>query len=225
MIKLSLLVLLALSSFSISAQTVETIINGQRYLCTPQAQDPGGAGRCADVAYRGPFTRQEALRLCQGARTDAPAQCALQAYRGPFTTEQAIALCSGAFTIGPVECALTAYRGPFTITQALELCSHPAASAATSQCALDAYRALTAWKRRYHFVVSKNPMKSLSGFQKAYWKSSSLRRTVRQSSVTNTNNCHFTTIQGKAKLLPCFSLNSPLAASSSATNASSLMSN
>lgn len=140
MIKLSLLVLLALSSFSISAQTVETIINGQRYLCTPQAQDPGGAGRCADVAYRGPFTRQEALRLCQGARTDAPAQCALQAYRGPFTTEQAIALCSGAFTIGPVECALTAYRGPFTITQALELCSHPAASAATSQCALDAYR-------------------------------------------------------------------------------------
>lgn len=140
MIKLTLLVLLALSSFSISAQTVETIINGQRYLCTPQAQDPGGAGRCADVAYRGPFTREEALRLCQGARTDAPAQCALQAYRGPFTTEQAIALCSGAFTIGPVECALTAYRGPFTITQALELCSHPAASAATSQCALDAYR-------------------------------------------------------------------------------------
>lgn len=140
MIKLLLLALFVFSALPLHAQTVETIINGQRYLCTPQAQDPGGAGRCADVAYRGPFSREEALRLCQGARTDAPAQCALQAYRGPFSTAQAIELCTGAFTPGPSECALTAYRGPFSITQALELCSHPAASVATAQCALDAYR-------------------------------------------------------------------------------------
>jgi hypothetical protein len=139
-IKFLLLALFVFSALPLHAQTVETIINGQRYLCTPQAQDPGGAGRCADVAYRGPFSREEALRLCQGARSDAPAQCALQAYRGPFSTAQAIELCTGAFTPGPSECALIAYRGPFSVIQALELCSHPAASAATAQCALDAYR-------------------------------------------------------------------------------------
>ena len=140
MIKLTLLVLLAFSSLPLSAQTVETIINGQRYICSPHSNDPGSTMRCVDLAFRGPFSRDEAQRICRGSRSEAPAQCALQAFQGPFTREEAISLCAGAYTIGPVECALTAFRGPFSRDESLQLCSHPSSSLATAQCALDAFR-------------------------------------------------------------------------------------
>ena len=165
MVKFIFLFSIMCSSFSVSAQTVETIINGQRYICSPQSSHPGSSIRCVDLAYRGPFSRDEAQRLCQGARSEAPAQCALQAYQGPFSRDEAINLCSGAYTTGPSECALTAYRAPFSRDESIQLCGHPAASLATANCALDAYRGPYSKEEAINicrYSKSAGPIESLS---------------------------------------------------------------
>jgi hypothetical protein len=124
------------------SQTVETTINGVRYSCHPMGGNSGGGYdpiACGDVAYRGPFSRDEATRLCAGARSDAPAQCAIKAYAGPFSKEESISLCIRAYSVGPSECAVKAYAGPFSKEESLYLCGSPRASVATADCAIRAY--------------------------------------------------------------------------------------
>ncbi len=130
---------LSLTGFT---QTVETTINGVRYSCHPVGGNPGSGYdpiACGEVAYRGPFTREEAMRLCAGARSDAPANCAIKAYAGPFSKEESINLCIRAFSVGPSECALKAYAGPFSKEESLYLCGSPRASVTTADCAIRAY--------------------------------------------------------------------------------------
>lgn len=133
--------LILISSFIASAQTLEIEIGGVRHSCTPIGSGPGpGRLDCIEAAYNGPFTRDEAHRICEGAFSDAPARCALRAYRGPLTRDESIRLCSRAFSEGPIECVEVSYRGPFTRDEALSLCSHPRATAQNAHCALRDYQ-------------------------------------------------------------------------------------
>lgn len=121
------------------ADSFEITKNGIVYLCTSEAQpDPNGASDCVSKAYAGPFNQQQALQLCQGAYSTAPADCAAKAYAGPLSLDQAVNLCIRATSTGPADCVDSAYAGPFSLTQAIELCSDDG-SLATSQCAIRAY--------------------------------------------------------------------------------------
>lgn len=136
--KLFLLSLL-LFSVNVFAQTLEIEIRGVRHSCTPIGNG-SGAVSCVDLAYRGPFSKEEAFRLCQGAYNEMPARCATRAYNGSFSKEEALQMCTRAVSEGVVDCAEAAYRGPFSKEESLRLCSHPRASLQTAQCALEAYR-------------------------------------------------------------------------------------
>lgn len=131
-------ILLSLS-ITAFAQRVETVIDGRLYSCTPTSVNPGGAIDCIDAAYRGPFSREESIQICQGARNDAPARCAIAAYAGPFTRTESVQICRGAYSNGPVECYARAYAGPFSKDESLRLCSSPSATTANADCALKAY--------------------------------------------------------------------------------------
>ena len=143
-----------------------------------RANNPSGGGggsgqvRCIEVAYAGPFSRDQAVRLCEGGGTEATAQCGIKAYSGPFSSEQAITLCQGQNSLVPAECGVRAYSGPFSTDQAMQLCSgyvHPetadcgiraysgpfsadqslrlcrgGGTLATAQCGIDAYRTVSA---------------------------------------------------------------------------------
>lgn len=139
--KFFLLPLLFLCTNAFS-QAIEIEIQGVRHSCTP-IYDGGygqGARRCAEVAYKGPFTKEEALKLCQGAMNEMPAHCAIRAYSGSFTKEEALNMCIGATSMGRIDCVEAAYDGPFTKEESMRLCSHPRADIQTAQCALEAYR-------------------------------------------------------------------------------------
>lgn len=134
--------IVALTS-SVQARDIIVDIDGIRHSCSPTDSQTPGTGNpiaCVEAAYRGPFSREESMRLCEGARTVAPAECALRAYRGPYSKEESLQLCQSAMSEGPVECADLAYTGPFSRSETLLLCSHPRASRANAQCALEAYR-------------------------------------------------------------------------------------
>lgn len=108
--------------------------------CDERPSDPNGANRCAERAYSGPFSRDEALRLCAGARNEAPAHCAVKAYRGPYTKDESIALCAQATTNdGPIDCAATLFRGPFSREEALRACRRDG-DLARAECVVKAYR-------------------------------------------------------------------------------------
>ncbi|MBC7714597.1 MAG: hypothetical protein H7177_14725 [Rhizobacter sp.] len=133
--------LLAFFLFATSqAYTAEPIIieiGGVRHQCTPIGN--GNPAQCYNTAYSGPFSRDEALTLCQGAFNDSPAKCGIEAYRGRFSKSESILLCTGATTdTGPVDCANLAYSGPFSKDESLDLCSHNATER-TATCAIDAY--------------------------------------------------------------------------------------
>jgi hypothetical protein len=49
---------------------------------------------CADLAYSGPFSSAESIKLCSRNGNVATAQCAIRAYAGPYSKEQAITMCS-----------------------------------------------------------------------------------------------------------------------------------
>lgn len=107
-----------------SADSFELIKDGKNYLCeeTSPVIDPGGRLKCVDKAYSGPFSKEEAGRICEGARDEKPAICAIKAYNGPFAKEEAIQLCVRAKGDGPVDCAIKAYNGPYSKEEALRLC-------------------------------------------------------------------------------------------------------
>jgi len=118
-------VLLILSASPAFADSFKIIRDGQEYTCTPSGPsnpNPGGVIDCVDKAYKGPFTRDEAMRLCAGAIGVGPADCAIEAYRGPFTKDESIDLCKKSGTLANAECATKAYRGPYTKAEAIKLC-------------------------------------------------------------------------------------------------------
>jgi hypothetical protein len=121
--------LFALSLASISglqalADSFTITKNNQRYTCTSDGPtDPSGTIDCVDMAYKGPFSKDRAIRLCTGASGIGPAQCALKAYSGPFNQDEAVGLCSRNGTVARAECALKAYQGPYSKEEALKLCS------------------------------------------------------------------------------------------------------
>ena len=141
--KTLILILLTMSQLPTLASARDIIIeiNGQKHACRPiDDTTPGNPLACIDAAYRGPFSRDESISLCEGAIDEAPAQCALRAYRGIYSREECLQLCTGAFSEGPIECADLAYSGPFSRDETLSLCAHPRATRAVAQCALEAYR-------------------------------------------------------------------------------------
>ena len=119
------------------ADSFTIIRDGKNYLCEEQNIDPGGALKCIDKAYSGPFSRDEANRICAGARDEGPALCAIKAYSGVFSREEAIELCVGARGLGPIECASKAYSGPFSRAESLSLCR--GGTIANAECAIKAY--------------------------------------------------------------------------------------
>ncbi len=133
-----LFLVLSLFSFTAFAQVIDIDINGRPYSCTPRSGG-GNPMECIEIAYAGPFTRNEATRLCAGARNDGPARCALKAYAGPFTRDESLNLCTGAFSVGPADCVIKAYAGPFTRDESFRLCNSPYATVSTADCALRAY--------------------------------------------------------------------------------------
>jgi hypothetical protein len=121
------------------ADSFRMIKDGQEYLCSStSSSNPGGSIDCVNKAYQGIFSREEAMRLCQGAVSTAPVDCALKAYQGIFSKEESIGLCARARSNGPVECALKAYQGIFSKAESLDLCSGDS-TVANVECAQKAY--------------------------------------------------------------------------------------
>lgn len=122
----------------------ELIKDGKTYVCQAKSTQPppdnGSAAECARLAYSGPFSREESIQICQGARDNAPAECGVDAYRGPFSKSEAIQLCKGTSNFyQPSACASAAYRGPFSKDESLRLCERTG-TAATADCAIKAYQ-------------------------------------------------------------------------------------
>jgi hypothetical protein len=54
-----------------------------------------------EVAYRGPYNRNESLELCSNPRASVQnAQCAMRAYQGAYSREESIRLCKAQNTYG-----------------------------------------------------------------------------------------------------------------------------
>lgn len=126
-------------SQTVFADSFSLIKDGKNYLCTSTGpRDPGAGAECASEAYAGPFSKDEAIRLCAGASSTTPAKCAVKAYAGPYSKEEAIRLCIRAQTLGPIDCASKAYAGPFSKDESLSLCSGNS-TLANAECAIKAY--------------------------------------------------------------------------------------
>lgn len=126
-------------SGAVSADSFTVIRDGKEYLCQESTpSQPGGSLECVNDAYAGPFSRQEAFDLCEGARSVAPSACAKRAYSGPFSKNDSIQLCRRATSTGPVECATRAYNGPFSQIESIQLCRQ-SGTAANADCAIRAY--------------------------------------------------------------------------------------
>ncbi len=118
-----ILCIMMLASPLAFADTFRMIKDGQEYLCSSTSTGtPGGAIACADKAYAGPFSRDEAMRLCQGAKSVSTAECAIKAYAGPFSRDESIQLCAGDSSVENANCAIKAYAGPYSREEAIRLC-------------------------------------------------------------------------------------------------------
>ncbi len=111
---------------------------GVRYFCDAINDNPGGGLDCVEQAYAGPFSRDEATRLCAGASDIYPASCGIAAYKGPFSKDEAIQLCSRAHSMGPSDCAVKAYAGPFSKSESIDLCRDNG-NLNNADCAIKAY--------------------------------------------------------------------------------------
>ncbi len=136
----SVLLFLALvSALPAFADGFDIIKDGVTYRCEAgSVTDPGIVLDCANKAYAGPFSRDEATQLCQSATSVAPADCGIKAYSGIFSRNEAIQLCIKAKSLGPTECAAKAYNGPFNRAEAIDLCKGNG-SIANADCAIKAY--------------------------------------------------------------------------------------
>lgn len=133
-------IIIALAFTHIAQADSFTIIrDNTEYRCeSTTPSNPIGSVDCANKAYSGPFTRDEATSLCKSARNTAPADCAVKAYAGPFTKIESIQLCTFAKTIEPVDCATKAYAGPFNKDESISLCANNG-SVLNVDCAIKAY--------------------------------------------------------------------------------------
>jgi hypothetical protein len=105
------------------ADSFKIIKDSVEYTCEPTVtQNPGIAIECANKAYAGPFSKDESLRLCQGATSVGPAECALKAYAGPFSKDESIELCARTGTVANADCAARAYAGPYSKDEAIAMC-------------------------------------------------------------------------------------------------------
>ncbi|MGZ3725039.1 MAG: hypothetical protein ACXWQQ_04535 [Pseudobdellovibrio sp.] len=121
------------------ADSFTIIRDGNEYLCQQTGPtNPIDSVDCANKAYAGPFSKDQAQQLCAGARSTAPADCAIKAYAGPFSQAQAVTLCIHAQTTGPADCAAKAYAGPFSQDESVTLCSDNG-TVANADCAAKAY--------------------------------------------------------------------------------------
>ncbi len=155
--------LISLNAF---ANPIIIEIGGVKHVCNPI--DAGSAGQCILTAENGPFSREEATRLCLGAYNDAPARCAIEAYGGIFSREQSIAVCTGATSTSPIQCVNTAYNGPFTIDESVRLCTNDGTQS-TAVCALEAYsgkyskeEAIDLCRNRRSYNISKEELAKLT---------------------------------------------------------------
>ena len=125
-----------MSAFATEAVIID--IGGVRHQCTPVGN--GNAVQCYQTAYNGPYSKDEAMLICAGAWSEAPAKCGIEAYSGRFSKAESITLCQGSTTeTGPIDCANLAYNGPFSKTESLNLCSNNG-SERTAVCAMEAYQ-------------------------------------------------------------------------------------
>lgn len=158
--------LFCVTAEAVHAQRVDTIINGRRYTCHPADNGPlpppppRDPSLCANTAYAGPFSRDESLRLCEGAYDDSPARCAIKAYAGPFSKDESINLCTRAYSVGPADCAIKAYAGPFSKTESLQLCGSPYADVATADCAIRAYQGPYSREESIRMCSGRSSLKS-----------------------------------------------------------------
>ncbi len=137
--KLLLITMCLLAMETVMADSFTIIRDGKEYLCEQRGpSNPIDSVECANKAYSGPFSREEAQQLCAGARSIAPADCGIKAYSGPFSRTEAVTLCTRARTIGPADCAIKAYSGPFSREEAVTLCQGNG-SIANADCAIKAY--------------------------------------------------------------------------------------
>lgn len=147
------LIFTMLFSLNAMAEPIIIDIGGIRHECSPVGN--GNSTQCFKVAYAGNYSKEESLRLCAGAYSDAPARCAAKAYLGRFSKAESIDLCIGATTnTGPVDCADLAYSGPFSSAQSMELCRQNG-SRRNVTCALEAYRG--PFSRDEAIEMCKNP--------------------------------------------------------------------
>ena len=119
------MLLVGISSTAMADDSFYIQKDGKNYLCqstTPGNPNPGGAADCVEKAYAGPFSKDESMTLCQGARDVGPAECALKVYNGPFSKSEALELCKTRGTIANADCALKAYAGPYSKAESIKLC-------------------------------------------------------------------------------------------------------
>lgn len=117
------IVLFLLSASSAFADSFKIIREGQEYICkSTEVSDPGRVVDCATKAYNGPFSRDESMQLCSGAKDIGPAECGIKAYNGPFSRAEALELCQRSGTLANAECAIKAYNGPYSKAEAVRLC-------------------------------------------------------------------------------------------------------
>lgn len=138
--KLAIVLSVLFGALVAQADSFTIIRGGNEYLCqqVQNRPDPNVQVRCANRAYNGPFSKDQAMRLCQGALSEAPADCGIRAYNGPFAAEQAVELCREATGTGPADCGIRAYNGPFSQVQALRLCRRTG-TVQNADCAIQAY--------------------------------------------------------------------------------------
>lgn len=135
------LVILAMifSTSAAFADSFRMVKDGQEYLCSSTSpSNPGGAVECVNKAYNGIFSKEEAMRLCQGAVSTAPVECAQKGYFGILSKEEAIRVCTRARSNGPIDCVQKAYFSIFSKEEAIDLCSGDS-SVANVECAQKAY--------------------------------------------------------------------------------------
>lgn len=133
-----MLFLITVFTFLSGANELEMIIDGETYRCEKVQSNGTTAADCVDKAYKGPFSRAEAMELCQGQNSVAPADCGIQAYQ-KLSTKEAIVLCKKARNAGPALCQADAYNGPFNTAQSIELCMN-GGNLERSECAKKAYQ-------------------------------------------------------------------------------------
>lgn len=134
------LLIVFLSAPAANADSFTLIRDGKEYQCVATSpSNPGGNIDCVNSAYSWIFTKEEALQLCQGATTIAPASCAKKAYSYILSREESIQLCQRSTSEEePLNCFKAGYSWILNRNEALNLCSRNGTTA-NVDCVKKAY--------------------------------------------------------------------------------------